>query len=111
MEVVITSVWSALPPGPRSSKSTESLMPIPLGSQREIESDPSHSPTGGRWSRIVRSLLTNVSGGGSALREIALPQSASGQIRWNGVGVSSASSGSVRIHARVGPGPGSSPGG
>ena len=53
----------------------------------------------------------NVSGSGSALREIALPQSASGQIRWNGDGTSSASSGTVRIHARVGPGPGPSPGG
>ena len=39
---------------------------------------------------------------GSALREIALPQSASGQIRWNGDGASSGSSGTVRIHALSG---------
>ncbi len=104
-------VWRARPTGPRSSKRSESLMPMPVGSQRDTESMPSHSPTGGRWSRTVRSVFMKAIEIGSALREIALPQSASGQIRWNGDGDSSGSSGTERIHARVGPGPSVSPGG
>jgi hypothetical protein len=41
---------------------------------------------------------------GWALRLIALPESASAQIRWNGEGTSSGSSGTVCIQVMVGPG-------
>ena len=60
---------------------------------------------------MTRSVLTNCTWSGSAWRQKALPQSASGQIRWNGDGSSSGSSGTVRIHTVVAPGPWSSPSG
>ena len=48
---------------------------------------------------------------GSAWRLKALPQSASGQMRWNGDISSSGSSGIVRIHTVVAPRSAASPGG
>ncbi len=59
----------------------------------------------------MRSGLTNVYSVVSPLRENVLPQSASGQMRWNGDGFSSPSKGTVRIQAVVGPPPGPLPGG
>ena len=46
----------------------------------------------------------NCTWSGSALRPNALPQSASGLIRWNGVISSSGSNATVRIHTVVSPG-------
>ena len=108
---VITRVWTARPTAPCSSNSNESAIPIPDGSHRDTVDEPSQSPIGSRCRTIVRSGLTNVYSVVSPLRENALPQSASGQMRWNGDGFSSPSKGTVRIQAVVGPPPGPLPGG
>ena len=45
---VMTSVCSARPTGPCSSNSNESAMPIPDGSHRDTDDEPSQSPIGSR---------------------------------------------------------------
>ncbi len=104
-------VCIALPTIPSSSNSSASASPMPSGCHCATARDPSQSPTGSRCSAIVRSGLTNAISSPPACRLNALPQSASGQIRWNGDGSSPGSSGSVFIHTVVAPGSGVSPSG
>ena len=106
-----SSVCSARPTGPSRRTAGHRPDPTPFDCQCADTRLPSHSPTGSRCNAMIRSVLTNCTSVGSAWRLNALPQSANGQIRWNGDGSSSGSSGTVRIQTVVGPWPGPSPGG
>ena len=97
--------------GTASSNNRASARPMPSAATMPTAREPNHSPTGSRCNATVKSALTNATSHGSACRPKALPQSASGQIPWNGDGASSGSSGDVRIHAVVAPGPGRCSGG
>ena len=71
-------------PGPRRRTAAASASPTPVGCHADAARLPIHSPTGSRCRAISRSVLTNCTWSGSAWRPKALPQSASGLIRWNG---------------------------
>ena len=106
-----SSVCRARPTGPSSSNSRASARPTPVGCH--VRHRPAAHPLADRVAvqgddEVGVDELHLVGLGVAAERVAAVGERA---IRWNGDGSSSGSSGTVRIHTVVAPGPLSSPGG